>query len=227
MPNHSEGNGTAATWNLPAWMQASGDANAPEADRAVAYNDLVNRIVERQLFEAESTVLTDNNPWLRRSLGTFTNNRYFVNQGPEKRLKIIDSAAFAFELMIAWLLRLYNRHYFVFPIVILSLWMLRSHMPRPCWTPLQKLGLLYSQEWTETLALDVGERVCNRARYPAWASKKVVMGAGDNLMIKFQTNFEGLRQEGEGNYAYLFINWFVLLLAASSIPEDYDPRSGR
>ena len=219
--------GTPATWFLPAWVVASSTTNNSKVEREASYTSLIDRLVNRSAFRAESTMLSSNNSVLLESLRAFTYNPSFMSQGTSKRLKLMNSMGFALELMLGWLLRLYNQRLFSFPIVSLSLWALRCQVTRPFWTALQKQRLLYSRDWTEDLALDVGKRVEAKENYPSWGSRKVAMGAGDNLLIKFQTNFEGCRDEGDGNRAYLFINWFVLLLAASTIPADFNPMAGR
>ena len=125
---------------LPVWIIASGNANATQAARNLSYSSLIDRLIDPVQFTAESRMLSNLNPSLTQSLRSFTYNSYFVGLNAAARAARIEASFFTYELMIGWLVRNYNVHLYVFPIVVLSLWALRSHVPAPFWQVLQKLA---------------------------------------------------------------------------------------
>ena len=200
--------------------------NAEQKVRDEASDELIDRLVDGVKCAEESIILSQNNRALETYLRSLTMNQYFVGCNASKRLKIIDKYRFTFELMIGWLIRLYNEKLGVFPCCVLSLWALRCRVPGPFWEVLQKMRLLYCKGYTRGLALDVGKRIESPENFPSWASRKIIAGVGDNCLIKFSCNYEGCKEDGDGSFPYLFINWISLPVPAECVPPEYNPTEG-
>jgi len=54
----------------------------------------------------------------------------------------VANMEFAFELMIGWIVRLYNGKCWVLPIVVLSLWFWRCKAPQGIWDVCSRTRLL-------------------------------------------------------------------------------------
>ena len=212
--------------HIPSWTIDSGDLNAEQCVRDDGYERLIDRLVHEEEFREESLMLTSHNKTLVEMLRSFMFNPWYCHQKSWKRAEIAKKTAFTLELMVGWIVRLYNSKMHVFPIVVLSFWALRCSVPKLFWNACRKVKLLYSRDKTEAIALDVGRRVQHPTNYPTWASRKVVMGAGDNCLIKFNTSYEGCRDDGDGRHSYLFINWFTRPVRAINVPDEYDPTKG-
>jgi hypothetical protein len=55
------------------------------------------------------------------------------------------------------------------------------------------------------------------------ASGQVILAVFDNCLINFKTSYEGIRDNGDGSRAYLFINWLVAFIDKTDVLQDYDP----
>ena len=131
---------------------------------------------------------------------------------------------FAYELLIGWLVRLHNNKSWVLPIVVLSIWFWKSRASRGIWAVGSRYRFLYSKKTVELLLTDLGKRVEDIGSYPPWASRSVALCVCDNCLVKFSTNYEGCRDNGDGSWDYLFVNWFLRPSAVSHITaENFNP----
>ena len=120
-------------------------------------------------------------------------NAYFCSQSEARRAEMQGQMAFSFELIIGWLLRLFNQKCWVLPIIVLSLWFLRCKAPRGVWDVGSKFRLLYSKRTTEMIAIDLGNKIQQPCYYPTWASRKVALCVFDNCLVKFGASYhEGI-----------------------------------
>ena len=190
----------------------------PSADDAYAE---VLSVLSRQPDDSFS--LSRLNPWLLKLLMTLSFNAYFCSQNEARRAEMQRQMAFSFELIIGWLLRLFNQKCWVLPIIVLSLWFLRCKAPRGVWDVGSKFRLLYSKRTTEMIAIDLGNKIQQPCYYPTWASRKVALCVFDNCLVKFGTSYEGARDMGDGSWHYLFINWFLKPMRSTDVPLDFDP----
>ena len=190
----------------------------PSADDA--YAEVLN-VLSRQPDDLFS--LSHLNPWLLKLLVTMCFNAYFCSQSEARRAEMQGQMAFSFELIIGWLLRLFNQKCWVLPIIVLSLWFLRCKAPRGVWDVGSKFRLLYSKRTTEMIAIDLGNKIQQPCYYPTWASRKVALCVFDNCLVKFGTSYEGARNMGDGSWHYLFINWFLKPMRSIDVPSDFDP----
>lgn len=170
--------------------------------------------------------LVKTNHWLYGVLCALTFSAYFVSQSEARRRELMDKKTFAFEMIIGWVVRLYNGKCWVLPIVLLSLWFLHSRATKGIWRVGGKLRILYAKETTERIAFDLGNRIQRPGYYPPWASRKIALCVFDNCLVKFNTSYEGSREMGDGSWSYLFINWFVRPISLIDVPSDFDPAAG-
>ena len=111
---------------------------------------------------------------------------------------MIEKRRFAFELMIGWMVRIYNQFALVFPVILLSLMALKCRIPKLFWSVLSRVRLLYDEKFTKQLALDLGQRIQLPRNYPGNASRLIGIGTFDNCLMKFLTSYEGVRSGGDG-----------------------------
>ena len=131
---------------------------------------------------------------------------------------MIEKRRFAFELMIGWMVRIYNQFALVFPVILLSLMALKCRIPKLFWSVLSRVRLLYDEKFTKQLALDLGQRIQLPRNYPGNASRLIGIGTFDNCLMKFLTSYEGVRSGGDGNVNYNFVNWFTSPVHEDDIP---------
>jgi hypothetical protein len=160
-------------------------------------------------------------------LTAVTFNPTFCRLPEDQRVARMASVRFVFELMIGWLARLFNGRCLVLPIVVLSLWAWKCIVSKPFWNLLCNWRLLYSKEFTETVATDLGLRLQRPRNYSKSASPKVSLAVFDNCLCKFPTSYEGIREDGDGSTSYLFINWFLAPIDSADVPVDFDPDEGK
>ena len=72
---------------------------------------------------------------------------------------MVANMEFAFELMIRWIVWLYNGKCWVLPIVVLSLWFWRCKAPQRIWDVCSRTRLLYTKRTTENIEFDLGKKV--------------------------------------------------------------------
>ena len=166
------------------------------------------------------------NVFLYTVLTALTFSAFFTSRSDFERREILDKKEFAFELIIGWIVRLYNGKCWVLPIVILSLWLLHSVATKAIWGIGSNLRLLYSKQVTERIAVDLGNRVQSPGNFPIWASRKMILCVFHNCLVKFSTSYEGCKALGDGNYNYLFINFFTRPIPIADVPPDFDPSAG-
>ena len=214
-------------FRLPCWTLDTGAIGEDKQSvRDSANTTLIDKLVNEDQFASESFLLSKENSCLASYLRSLTANTYFFNQNQAKRQRIVEKYRFAFELMVGWIIRLWNEKLGVFPCCVLSLWALRCRVPGPFWDVLRKIRLLYGKGYTRGLALDVGKRIEDPEHFPNSASRKVIAGVGDNCLVKFSRSYEGVKDEGDGSFPYLFINWIAFPIEEEVVPADYDPRHG-
>ena len=187
-----------------------------------AYEELLDVLASPH---GKALPLVKSNPWIYGILTAMTFNAFFVSQSVVKRRELVANMEFAFELMIGWIVRLYNGKCWVLPIVVLSLWFWRCEAPQGIWDVCSRTRLLYTKKTTENIAFDLGKKVQEVRSFPTEASRKVILCVFDNCLIPFRTSFEGSRGSGDGSWHYLFINWFSVPLQAMDVPLDFDPSS--
>jgi hypothetical protein len=210
--------GAAASTNEDALSATSEGRQASSGD--VAYDKVLDTLVAPH---DESERLVKLNPWIYSVLAAMTFNAYFVVRNEPERLRIMNEKEVAFEVIIGWIVRLFNMKCWVLPIIVLSLWFLRSNASKGIWNVGSHLRLLYTKETTERIAFDLGSKIQTPSRFPAWASRKILLCVFDNCLVKFPTSYEGCRELGDGSWQYLFINWFVRPIASEDVPDDFNP----
>lgn len=55
------------------------------------------------------------------------------------------------------------------------------------------------------IATDLGRRVMHPAAFPKHATRKVSLTVFDNCLVKFSKSYEGVKNDGDGSFSYLFI----------------------
>ena len=95
-----------------------------------AYEELLDVLASPH---GKALPLVKSNPWIYGILTAMTFNAFFVSQSVVKRRELVANMEFAFELMIGWIVRLYNGKCWVLPIVVLSLWFWRCEAPQGIW----------------------------------------------------------------------------------------------
>jgi hypothetical protein len=220
------------TWILPNLTVGSMHAGTVSTQKKLGvqtiddcYEELLD-VLGGDSYTDHVCFLTSANNWLYTILTAVTFNVSFCRLPEDQRIVRQKSLRFVFELIIGWLVRLFNSRCWVLPIVILSLWAWKCRVPKPFWTLLTSWRLLYSKETTEMIAKDLGLRVQRPRFYPGTASRKVILAVFDNCLCKFGTSFEGVREDGDGSVSYLFINWFLAPIDAADVPDDFDPGGG-
>lgn len=78
--------------------------------------------------------LSIRNSWLTSILTAVSFNTWFCAQNVETRGFHMQKLVCVMNVIIVLLLRWYNGRYWVLPIVILSLWALKCHVPTPSWS---------------------------------------------------------------------------------------------
>ena len=205
---------------------ATTTAIAPEAKPTntaseAAYDDLLTTL-ESPCNEKISLVSL--NRLIYALLCAITANIYFCRQDEATRIAMKAQMRFAYELLIGWLVRLHNNKSWVLPIVVLSIWFWKSRASRGIWAVGSRYRFLYSKRTVELLLTDLGKRVQDIGSYPPWASRSVALCVCDNCLVKFSTNYEGCRDNGDGSWDYLFVNWFLRPIATSHVTaENFNP----
>ena len=157
-------------------------------------------------------------------LCAITANIYFCRQDEGTRIAMREQMRFAYELLLGWLVRLHNGKCWVLPLIVISIWFWKSRASRGIWKVGSRYRFLYSKGTIELLLTDLGKRIQDIGSYPAWASRSVAICVCDNCLVKFSTNYEGCRDNGDGSWDYLFINWFLRPIAAADITaETFNP----
>ena len=208
--------GIANGSNSPSLSAAAGEQSPSDA----AYETLLQKLERRGINDTDDvTNLTRNNLWLYSILTAVTFNPWFAAQGEEARVARQVKLRFMFELIVAILVRLFNGKCWVYPIVLLSLWAWKCKVSKPFWGTLSRWKLLYSKKTTEMILADLGNRVMLPEYYPQSASRTVSLSVFDNCLVNFRTSYEGIRSEGDGSEAYLFINWFTVPINNDDVPD--------
>mmetsp|Transcript_37563 Transcript_37563/g.48586 ORF Transcript_37563/g.48586 Transcript_37563/m.48586 type:complete len:238 (-) Transcript_37563:995-1708(-) len=151
---------------------------------------------------------------------------WFSNLSSNERMIKKDEKKFKFEFLIGWLIRLYNERCWVLPLVFLSIWAWKSKVSKPFWRFCTKIKLLYTVETIEMILTDLGLRLSTKKvllEDESKASGKVILAVFDNCLVNFKTSYEGIRDNGDGSRAYLFINWLIAFIDKSDVPDAYDP----
>ena len=198
------------------------NAEVPQMSTSEAAYDELLTILESPCNEGISLVSL--NRLIYALLCAITANIYFCRQDEATRIAMKAQMRFAYELLIGWLVRLHNGKGWVLPIVVLSIWFWKSRATRGVWAVGSRYRLLYSKRTVELLLTDLGKRIQDIGSYPPWASRSVALCVCDNCLVKFSTNYEGCRDNGDGSWDYLFINWFLRPIAASHVTaENFNP----
>ena len=100
--------------------------------------------------------------------------------------------------------------------------------------PMLRMGFIYSHDCTETILYDLGKRIRVKNLFleetkgkPIYSSK-VAFTVFDNCLVNFNTSHEGIRSDGDGSQAYLFIDWFVVPIRDTLVAdEDYSTIRGQ
>ena len=121
-----------------------------------AYEELLDVLASPH---GKALPLVKSNPWIYGILTAMTFNAFFVSQSVVKRRELVANMEFAFELMIRWIVRLYNGKCWVLPIVVLSLWFWRCKAPQRIWDVCSRTRLLYTKRTTENIEFDLGKKV--------------------------------------------------------------------
>ena len=160
-----------------------------------AYESLLNNLLG---IDDTSDVndFTSQNPEIYQLLRRLTYGAFFCSLSAHKRAQRTSDFRLVFEFVMAWLFRLLNSTCWVLPIVLLSLWAWRSKVPRPFWELLCRWRLLYDKSTTDMIASDLGNRVL---RYPQSGSRKESLSVMDNCLVRFDTSFKGVREDGDGS----------------------------
>jgi hypothetical protein len=214
------------TWNVPEMTSQSMTYGGAAAEIRSEIDDTSRQAYEQLLDALETSSgresipdLSTMNSWIASILTALTFNPWLCAQNEIVRAHRMNKLMRVINLIIAILLRWYNSRCWVLPIVILSLWALKSKVPTPFWHTLSKWKILYHKQTTEMIATDLGLRAEN---FPAWASRRLCIVAFDNCLINFATAYEGIRALGEGSRPYLFINWFLRPINVAEIPVALD-----
>ena len=91
-----------------------------------AYEALLDHLLHLDKFETQQYYYTTHNSKLHQVLSAFTFSRFFCKESADRRTSLIEKRRFAFELMIGWMVRIYNQFALVFPVILLSLMALKS-----------------------------------------------------------------------------------------------------
>lgn len=206
------------------WLAATGGVDAdPRVVSDDSYEVLLATLAGPPDPNFDLTVL---NPILYRILTLLTLNTYYLSQPQAKRDDMQQRVRFAFELIIGWIVRLWNVKCWVLPIVVLSLFFLRHNASRSIWAAGSRFRFLYDIKTAKLIATDLGRKV----QMPGYftGSKKVVLCVFDNLLVRFNRSYEGCRSrdDGDGSWAYLFITWLLRPIPDSLIPAEFDPAEG-
>jgi len=195
-------------WNVPKFtadsMQYGATASSSEhTDQA--YISLLDELASNDGGnDVNVNLFTSNNQRVYDMLRGLTCNTSYFRLHPSARAQRDAQYLLAFEVIMAWLFRLLSGRCWVLTIVMLSLWAWKSRVPKPFWGLLSRLRLLYTKATTEMIAKDLGYRALRQDRR---SSGKVSLSVMDNCLVNFNTSFEG--RQGEGNWAYLMVNWFT------------------
>jgi hypothetical protein len=122
---------------------------------------------------SESQPLVKLNPWIYSVLAAMTFNAYFVARNEPERLRIMSEKEIAFEIMIGWIVRLFNMKCWVLPIVLLSLWFFKCSAAQGIWNVGSHVRILYTKATTELIAFDLGSKVQMPAFFPSLGIPKV------------------------------------------------------
>ena len=198
-----------------------------QLQRDAAYLHLIDIVINGDRYLPATTCFSTFNAHFYGFLQSFTINPWFARKSAIEQEIENERLRFNFDLMIAWITRLYNMHGYVFPIVLLSLWALKCDVNKPFWIAMQKRLLLYNKDVTTTLALDVARMVnwvmnMIPSTFSKFCSKDIVTVCFDNCQIYWKSKFEGCRVDGGGNFFYIFITWFVCTIYSSTIPATYN-----
>lgn len=77
--------------------------------------------------------------------------------------------------------------------------------------------LLHDKNITDMIASDLGNRVL---RYPQLGSRKVSLSVMDNCLVRFDTSFEGVREDGDGSQVSNMVNWLTSTIPASGTASE-------
>jgi hypothetical protein len=216
-PQHAAGEIATSTT-----ISTTANAEVPQMNTSEAAYDELLTILESPCNEGISLVSL--NRLIYALLCAITANIYFCRQDEATRIEMRAQMRFAYELLIGWLVRLNNGKCWVLPVVVLSIWLWKSRASRGVWAVGSRYRFLYSKGTVELLLTDLGKRVQDIGSYPPWASRSVALCVCDNCLVKFSTNYEGCRDNGDGSWDYLFINWFLRPIAASHVTaENFNP----
>ena len=219
--------GAASQPSVPGTSDVASDTVVEEEDAAATSNGAYDELLATLAApHGEVPSLVKTNTWLYAVLTAFTFSAFFASQSELGRREILQKKEFAFELIIGWIVRLFNGKCWVLPIVLLSLWLFHSGASKPIWKVGGKLKLFYSKAVTERIAVDLGNRIQKALYYPSWASRKITLCVFDICLVKFNTSYEGCRDLGDGTWNYLFINWFIKPISTVDVPGDFDPAAG-
>ena len=211
----------------PCYTTASMSAEKDLRDEA--YIDMLKLMINPGVHQNQTAFYTRTNSKLYKILSALTFSRWFCRQGAAKQQDIMDRRRFVFEFMIGWLVRWYNKNALVFPMLCLSLLALRCHLSTMFWNALLHLRLLYSKDFTQRLALDMGDRLqlLDLQRSKNRECDRVAIATFDNCLLRFDTSYEGVsHDERDGNSQYMLINWNYMLIGNQhTCTEEYDYNS--
>mmetsp|Transcript_11027 Transcript_11027/g.33064 ORF Transcript_11027/g.33064 Transcript_11027/m.33064 type:complete len:124 (+) Transcript_11027:347-718(+) len=93
-------------------------------------------------------------------------SKYFIDLSGVRRERAVAKRWLFVETVIGLFVRWLNQQIWVFPIVVLSLLAVTSHVPVKFWDTLSSLRVLYSRDTARNIARELGKRA---ARFiPNW-----------------------------------------------------------
>ena len=140
-------------------------------------------------YEGLLLTLVDANPALVEYLRRWTISYTYYDSSLAERMRRDAANRLNFEVMLSMLLSMLHPDVTPYLITLMSLLALKCRVANEFWDVLSRVGILKGRTWTRILARELGQTLA--AIPPVRASRVVAKVAYDNLLLKFNSLYEG------------------------------------
>ena len=182
--------GTPTPDHARAWLGLHADQ---EQQMQYGHHDVQRRNLHDWLlggnYEGLLLSLVDANPALVEYLRRWTISYAHYDSSLAERMRRDAANRLNFEVLLSVLLNMLNQQVTPHLVALLSLLALKCRVPKEFWDVLSRVGVLKGRTWTRILATELGQTLA--AIPPVRASRVVAKVAYDNLLLKFNSLYEG------------------------------------
>jgi hypothetical protein len=181
----------------------------PLAPRNKHFEELLDRLEDTENLRRNFFSIVDTNHHIYRMIRSYTVSWRYSQMRDEDALCREQLLLAPFAVLIAVIMRLFNKFIYVFVPVVISLLLLQAGATGPIFSILSFLRIAYDKRFTIRVAEALGMR--RRREWPAGSSKKIAIMTGDNCHYRLPSYYEHAEEEKQVSY-YNTINWFIMPL---------------